>query len=195
MKFVVSARFIAGFFTGVISLYLLFVVAVPMINYAFRSKFQEGMTAPFLPNTADAEFDWMLQDLGGDDFDFATLRGKTVFLTVWKPSCPVCVAELPYLQLLYDKTRGDGIEFAIVATERSDKILDYVVEFDLTYPIYTYAGDRPAMYQTGKTPSTFVIASDGKLAFRWPGAARWDDESFINYLRGLSLMGQNPISD
>jgi thiol-disulfide isomerase/thioredoxin len=195
MRFIFSARFITGFFTGVISLFLLFVVAVPMINKLAQSKSKDSMAAPFLPNVVDAEFDWILQDLGGDDFDFSTLKGKTVFLSVWSPDCPYCVAELPYLQSLYEKTRDDGIEFAVVSVKESDKVLDLMIEYNLTYPIYTYKEDRPELYQTGKTPSTFIIAPDGKLAFRWMGPARWDDDSFINYLRGLSIMGQNPIAD
>ncbi|MDP7640412.1 MAG: TlpA disulfide reductase family protein [Candidatus Hydrogenedentes bacterium] len=198
MKFIFSARFIIGFFTGVasiVSLYALFLLNLPRINEALRPRIQKEMAAPFLPNMTEAEFDWTLQDLGGDDFDLAALRGKTVFLTVWRSGCPICVAELSYLQSLYEKTREDAIEFVIVSTEQSERILDLVVEFDLTYPIYTYEGERPALYSTGKTPSTFVIAPDGKLAFRWVGAARWDDEAFINYLRGLSLMGQNPVSE
>jgi peroxiredoxin len=194
MKFIFSARFIVGFFTGVMSLVLVFVALL------LRGG-DDKMAVPFVPNEVDAVYDWPLKNLGGDEFDFSTLKGKTVFLTAWNPKCHNCIAELPYLQSLYERIQDDDIEFVTVTFKHSDEtvdeVLDLMAEYDLTFPIYMdeVEADRPLVYNPGQTPATFVISPDGKVAFRWMGPARWDDESFISYLRGLSIMGQNPIAD
>ena len=94
--------------------------------------------------------------------------------------------ELPHLQKLYEKVADDkNIAFMAVAIENEDKLPEVIQEFDLTMPLYTYEGDRPAEYSMGGVPSTFVIAPDGTFAVRFKGPARWDDETAVRYLKGL----------
>ena len=66
-----------------------------------------------------------------------------------------------------------------------DTLLDLVVEHDLTMPIYTYEGERPELYGINTVPFTFILAPDGTVAMRYKGAARWDDNATVEFMRGL----------
>lgn len=183
------ARFFWGFVVGFI------VGPVAALGFVYGyNKVQQPSAADrikppaFLPMTLDAEYDWALETLAGDPFHFSELKGKVVFLTVWRAGCEFCEAELPFLQNLYDKTGEDGFAFVAVA-EKDDRIVDLVAEYDLTFPIYTYEGERPKVYTTGIVPSTFILSPEGKVAFRFRGASRWDDDTCVAFMRELAQGG------
>ena len=127
-----------------------------------------------------------MRTVAGDPVPFADFEGKTVFLTFWKPNCGTCLSELPYLQSLYEKIENDDIAFAMVAIDDSDDWLGFIAKHGLTFPIYV-AKDYPDMYRTGTVPSTFILSPDGTVAARFRGVAKWDDDSSVNFLRGLTL--------
>ncbi len=184
-----GSRFFMGFVVGFIAGPVAILGFVYGYNRLLRGSVEDRIKPPaFLPMTLDAEYDWTLETLAGDPFHFSELRGKVVFLVVWRAGCEFCEAELPFLQNLYEKTGEEGLAFVTVA-EKDDRILDLVAEYDLTFPIYTYEGERPEVYQTGMVPSTFVLSPEGKLAFRWRGAARWDDDTCVAFMRELAQGG------
>jgi hypothetical protein len=43
----------------------------------------------------------------------------------------------------------------------------------------------PETFQTSSIPTTFLLTSDGKIAVRKTGAARWDGNFFTAYLDKL----------
>lgn len=184
--------FVAGFVSAAVLIPVVYVGSLyAIVRFWPRTNVTQGLEPPVLPTT-DAEYDWPLEAFGGGPFHFSELKGKVIFLTVWRPSCPTCEAELPFLQGLYEKIQSDeAIAFVTVATEKSDRILDLVAEYDLSFPIYTSPNERPALYQTRNVPSTFIISPEGKLVYRGIGAARWDDDAAVAYLRGLALGGQD----
>ena len=47
-----------------------------------------------------ADFSWKLQDLEGKPVDFASFKGKPVFLNVWATWCGPCVKEMPSIARL-----------------------------------------------------------------------------------------------
>lgn len=178
-------RFMMGFGAGSITSPVLIAIAVVIWARIYSTTHETELDAPVLPNT-QAEYDWNLYTPGGDSVPLSSMKGKVVFLTVWKPTCGVCVAELPHIQALYDEfAEEEGVAFAAIATEGGDPLLDLIMEYDLTMPIYTYKGDRPEMYSINTVPFTFVLAPDGTVAMRYKGAARWDDDATIAFIRGL----------
>lgn len=180
------ARFFWGFVVGFIAGPVAFMAYVYGYNRIVGQSTLDKIKVPVLPMASEADYDWTLETLAGEPFHFSTLKGKVVFLTVWRAGCEFCEAELPFLQNLYDQTREDGIAFITVALKRNDRILDLVAEHDLTFPIYIVKGDRPKMYKTGIIPSTFILSPEGKLAFRFRGPARWDDDTCAAFMRGLA---------
>jgi hypothetical protein len=44
---------------------------------------------------------------------------------------------------------------------------------------------RPAAFETDGIPATFILSPDGRVAFRHTGAAQWDDETSLAFLKSL----------
>lgn len=190
-----NKNFYFGCFTGMV----LTVAGSVAASLAFvewsRESLRDRIEAPPLPMAQDGDYDWTAQTLEGADFHFSALKGKAVFLTFWSPTCELCIAELPFIQSLYEETESDGIEIAMVSVQKSARIVELIDEYNLTFPIYVLEGERPEAYDTGTVPSTFILAPDGKIAYRKRGPARWDDESSLGFLRRLAATPASPAGE
>ena len=181
--------FVLGFFIGVLVLLLaewgtLWAVA----RYFTRTPEQlaQKLTRPPIPSTIDVDYGMALKTLEGEAFDFAQLKGKVVFLTVWAPNCDVCKSELPSIQKLAEKAQSDNIVFVLATTRGTVQDTEAVVsEYDLTTPIYMVQGKVPGVFLTSTIPATFVIAPDGKVAFKHEGPALWDGDATVDFLHKL----------
>jgi thiol-disulfide isomerase/thioredoxin len=155
------------------------------------SKAGETLSAPPFPATGSvSDFTLGLETSDGTPFDAASVRGKTVFLNYWATWCAPCREEMPAIQHLYDRTRDLGVVFLLVSDEKPEPVAAYVKKNTFTVPVYRSTKGRPAAYQTEGIPATFILAPNGQVVFRHTGAARWDDDSTIAFLR--SLPAANP---
>jgi hypothetical protein len=55
--------------------------------------------------------------------------------------------------------------------------------------VYFIEGKAPDAFETRSIPATFVVARNGTIAMRHIGAARWDSEEMVAFLRKLSAGG------
>lgn len=177
-----------GSFLTIVTLVVLLAVAYgPLSKYALK-KNEEDLAAPPVPGSMSADFAWTLNSLGGENLDFESLRGEVVFVTFWSPECPYCVIEMGYIQELHDAIAEEGVAFVCVTAETyGDSAREFAAERGLTMPLYTYEGEAPSVYKHRITPAAFIIGRDGKIAWSHEGAARWNDETTIQYLRGLLI--------
>ena len=151
-----------------------------------KGKILEGhLEVPSFPSTTPADYDWTVQSLDGQDFKMADARGKVVFLNFWATWCSPCVAEMPSIQQLHEKLKDEGVVFVCVSNEETSKVSRFVKEKGFTFPIYTIRGAPPGVFKTRGIPTTFIISPDGKIAFRYVGSAKWDDEKSIAFINDL----------
>ncbi len=144
-----------------------------------------SLPPPPIPLTRMADYSLHLESLDGAPFDARALEGKVVFLNFWATWCGPCRMEMPAIQRLYDKVKGDGVVFLAVSDEDSAKIKAFVKKSPYTFPFYRITGKRPGVYETEAIPATFILAPDGRVALRHVGSAAWDDVSTIGYLATL----------
>ncbi len=149
-----------------------------------------GLSAPPFPAAAAVSSDYGLglESPDGTPFDTSSAHGKVVFLNYWATWCGPCRKEMPAIQRLYDKTRDLGVVFLLVSEERPEKIAEYLKTNSLTMPFYRATRSRPTAYQSEGIPATFILAPDGRIVFRHTGAARWDDDSTLAFLRDLAAV-------
>jgi thiol-disulfide isomerase/thioredoxin len=158
------------------------------VRFASSKQAPIKLEAPPVPGTTDADFDWKLTSLTDKALDFASLKGQVIFVTIWSPECPFCVAEMGYIEKLYEEMADEGVVFVCATPEKyAEAALEHAVRTQLSLPLYTYPGELPASYTFRITPATFIIDRNGKIAWSHEGAAKWNDDATVQYLRGLLI--------
>lgn len=133
--------------------------------------------------------DFLLQDLDGKTIKFSSLKNKVIFMNIWATWCPPCVAEMPGIQGLYDKVKGNkNIAFVMLSVDQDGmaKVKKFIAKKGYTFPVYLPAGSVPATFETRSIPATFIIGKDGKVAARHDGMANYDTKEVQNYLEKLA---------
>ena len=138
--------------------------------------------------TARAD-DFLLRDLHGNTVKFSSLKNKVIFLNIWATWCPPCVAEMPGIQNLYEKVKGNkNIAFVMLSVDQNgmEKVKKFVAKKGYTFPVYLPAGNIPATFQTQSIPTTFILSKDGKIAAKHNGMADYDSPKVKEFLEGLA---------
>lgn len=133
-----------------------------------------------------AEYQWKLLDRDGKPFDFASLRGRPVFLNLWATWCGPCVEELPAIERLASNPRLKHLAFLAVSEEDPQTIQGFAAAKRLTLPVYSTPDSPPPIFQSQAIPATFIIDAEGRIAAAWLGSAQWDDPSVVEFLERLA---------
>ncbi len=139
------------------------------------------------------QFTWPLRTLDGKEVRLSKFKGKVLFVNLWATWCGSCIAEMPSLQRLYDTLKDEPIAFLMITNENAKTVRRFVNSEGFTAPVYLTGGRIPSVFQTGFIPATFILDGEGRIRFRHIGMARWDDESNVQFLRGL--MDSQPPMD
>jgi thiol-disulfide isomerase/thioredoxin len=97
------------------------------------------------------------------------MRGRVLLLNVWATWCLPCRDEIPALQALHDKHKGEGLELVGVSVDASgtdDVVRGMMREYRMTYPVWRDPDELVlARFLTIGVPSTFLVDRGGIL--RW----------------------------
>lgn len=110
--------------------------------------------------------DFTITTFEGDTLKLSDLRGRIVVLNFWASWCAPCRAEAPALQSVWEQYQDDGVVLLGVAyADNGPKSLEYIAEFDITYPNAPDLGTRISeTYNIQGVPETFIIDRDGNVA-------------------------------
>ena len=134
-----------------------------------------------------ASYDLSLVSLGGRPAHFEEFRGKTIFMNLWATWCPPCLAEMPYIQSLYDDLESEDVVFVMLSTDEDvDVVRQFIAAKGYTFPVYRVVGRMPDAYRSLTLPTTYVISPQGKLATVHVGMANYNTRGFKSFLRALS---------
>jgi cytochrome c biogenesis protein CcmG, thiol:disulfide interchange protein DsbE len=124
---------------------------------------QEGFLAP----------DFSLETLSGETYTLSTLRGSVVVVNLWASWCPPCRAEMPAIQHVYEKYKGEGLVVLAVNATSQDNIAAvdaFIAEHGLTFPVVMDTDGKVAsLYHLSSLPTTFFIGRDGMIREVTPG--------------------------
>lgn len=80
-----------------------------------------------------------------------------------------------------------GIAFILVSPEEPDIVTEWAAKQEYTLPFYTIPKEKmPAAFRPSGLPTTFIVAPDGRIAFKHSGFAAWDGEKTKGFLQALS---------
>ncbi len=131
------------------------------------------------PDDNDVAPDIQLLTITGAKLRLSGLRERPVLVTFWATTCPTCIKELPALKALYRSLGPYGLEVIGIAVyyDRPDQVMALAKQRDIPYPIALDL-DRSAMRAFGMkraiTPTTILIAPDGRVVMRKTGAVDMD---------------------
>ena len=97
--------------------------------------------------------------------------GSITVVNIWASWCPPCRQEAPQLEQVWTRYEGRGVRFiGVDHQDTREGGLSFVREFGITYPVaFDPGGTVAARYGAVGVPTTFVIAPDGRIAYRFLG--------------------------
>jgi len=108
-----------------------------------------------------------LFDINGDEITLSSLRGTPIMLNFWARWCPPCKAEMPAMQLAYEKYKDRGFEIIAINATNQDNLnnaASFILKNDLTFPVLLDSnGQTTEDYQIRSLPTSFFIDRDGRI--------------------------------
>ena len=133
-----------------------------------------GQASP--PAARQAAPTFSLTGLDGKTHRLADLRGHVVLVNFWATWCIPCRAEIPELEVAYQKHQAAGVVFLGVDwKEGRDQVVPFVDERQVTYPVLLDSdGKAYTAYQVAALPETFVLDREGRIAVHRTGLTTRD---------------------
>ena len=113
----------------------------------------------------------VIQQLDGNSFDLNARRGKVVVVSFWATWCPPCRAEMPVLDTVYQRYRGQGLEMLGLSADRPhDRDAAIKMAQAASYPEAMLSDARTNDFgQPSALPLTLVIDRGGTVRFKFSG--------------------------
>lgn len=139
--------------------------------------------------------------LDGRELALSSLIGRPVLVTFWASTCIECRKEMPDLIALYEELSPSGFEIIAIAMpyDPPNRVLETSVRMQLPYAVALDI-DGAAVQSFGDvavTPSSFLIAPDGKIVMRHTGVLDIDQlrRQVIAMLGPRSVANHSPATD
>lgn len=174
-----------GFVTGILLGPLLAAGVLYLIVRRLKTGLEERLEPPPLPH-GRWDYQMSASSLDGRVVPFIEFSGQVLVLNFWATWCAPCVAEMPSLSRLHEATSDLEVALACVTQEPTDVVRSFLAKHSIEVPVYVLEGDPPPSFGSRAIPATFVLDRSGNIALRHIGAAAWDHESIVNFIRGLA---------
>jgi thiol-disulfide isomerase/thioredoxin len=148
------------------------------------------MKTPNLAGKPAPEF--RVKSLGGETFDSASLKGKTVLLDFWATWCAPCRKGMPTLEKIHQEFKDKGlVVLGLSVDEERETVEKYLTTAKVTYPVALTADtDVVPMFQVNAFPTYVVIDRDGNVAAYQVGS--WGEAALREALAKAGLKAEPP---
>lgn len=123
------------------------------------------------PGVGDPALDFRFQDAAGNTFSLSYYGGSLVMLNFWSTNCGFCIAEMPYIQQLYDEWPPEDLVLLTISkdTDPAD-VAVFLDENEYSLPIIVDR-DEYISRQYGVTgiPCTLIIDGSGVIQYKRVG--------------------------
>ena len=168
-------------------------MVIPQTRQPIQVFLQKGIAMIVKPSIVDvserlrlSSYDWKLQEISKNTFDFTEVEGKVVVINFWATWCPPCIAEMPSLDELHQKyVSNDAIVFLFVSNEETNIISNFIKEKGYSFSAYKSLNTPPQEFNVNSIPRTFIISKTGEIVIDKTGAADWNSNTVLETLDDL----------
>jgi peroxiredoxin len=129
-----------------------------------NSQFAAAMAKLEADDARRQNADFTLDDLQGKPWHLRDLRGKVVLVNFWATWCPPCRKEMPDLDALYNKFKGQGFVVLAISDEEAAKVSPFISERRISYPVLLDPGRTlNDLFIVEGIPKSFIYDRDGKM--------------------------------
>lgn len=132
-----------------------------------------------------------LKTLDGAPFALADLKGKVVVVNFWATWCEPCIEEMPSMQRLREKLRGEPFEIlAVNYQEGVPRIRGFLRKVPVDFPIVRDTDGAVARAWKARVfPSSYVVDGAGNIRYTLAGSIDWSAPEVEKTLRELMAKG------
>jgi peroxiredoxin len=161
-------------------------IALITLILAFAAAAQQGLS------NGSAAPQFTLAGYDGQTYDLSQLRGKVVLVTFWSTRCNICHSELPNMNKLAARYKGQDVVFLGLTMENESKVAAYLKNNTFSFTIVPNSfgallqfadRDRSGNLAIG-FPAYFLIDQNGVVRAKSSG---WDKTSEIDSQIGRLL--------
>jgi peroxiredoxin len=145
------------------------------------------------PNRQQQARDFKVAALDGGKLSLADLRGKVVFLNLWATWCEPCREEMPAMERLWQRYKGQGLVVIALSMDSSGArvVKPYIERAKYTYPVgLDPKMETASLYGARSVPSTFIIDRSGVIRGIALGPREWDGRASFAYFEALLKDGK-----
>jgi peroxiredoxin len=132
--------------------------------------------------------DFTFPDLGGQEVSLSDHRGKVVLVNIWATWCSPCREEMPSMQRLYDKFKGENFEILAVSIDSTGReaVAPFVRKLNLAFhALLDPIGDVKPLYGVTGVPESFIVDKEGILVEKIIGPIDWATPKVFRLFRDL----------
>ncbi|MHB1052568.1 MAG: TlpA family protein disulfide reductase [Thiobacillus sp.] len=133
------------------------------------------------------------RDMSGAPKTLADYRGKVVVLNFWASWCPPCLREMPSMERLRVKMKGQPLEIvALASAEGPDDVKAFLSKMKLGFPILLDAdGSNTKRWKVFALPTTFLLDAKGRVRYVMTGPVEWDEDEALRIIE--SMLAESPV--
>jgi len=134
--------------------------------------------------------DFSLKDLTGKKVEIKDYKGKIIFLNFWATWCVPCKEEMPSLEVLHERFKGEKFVLLTVSVdyEGLKVVHGFLDKHSYTFPVLLDPnGETLDLFEVKGIPTTFIIDKKGRIIGRALGPRDWRSPevfSLVNLLVG-----------
>ncbi|MCP3959960.1 MAG: TlpA family protein disulfide reductase [bacterium] len=141
---------------------------------AFAKVLQEGDSAARRAKDALPAFEAVT--LEGERLSQGSFAGTVLLIDFWGTWCPPCVASIPHLQTLHERSEKDPFVLLSISNDHDgDALRSFVAKHDMNWP-QVWDEDRELtrrIFRISRYPTFVVVGHDGKVRYQQSG---WGSE-------------------
>ena len=132
--------------------------------------------------------DFTFPGLDGKMVSLSDYKGKVVLVNIWATWCPPCVDEMPSMEKLYRKFKGENFEILAISIDEpgSEAVAPFMKKTRLTFPaLIDSKGAIKPVYRISGIPESFIIDKHGILIKKIVGPVDWAAPKVFRFISSL----------